>query len=111
MAVAVVVLLEMVDVRQEHGERAAEAPRPLYLVRESSHEMPAVVETRERVGDRQALPLPPPLPLPQARHQGLEHLPPPDHVATSQHGDVDPQVAGRDPGGPAREAWDGTPHD
>ena len=110
MAVAVVVLLEMVDVRQEHGERAAEAPRPLYLVRESSHEMPAVVETGERVGDGQALQLPLPLALPQASHQVLEHLRQRDHVAASEHRDVDRQVAGSDLGGRASEACDGT-HD
>src|SRR5438874_8712054 len=73
VAVRVVVLLEMVDVRQQHRERAPQPPRPLHLGRERAHQMPTVVEPGEGIRNGEPLELRLALPLAQARHQRVEH--------------------------------------
>ena len=69
----VVVLLEVVHVRQQHGKRAPQAPRPLHLVGERAHQVPPVVQPGEPVGDGEALQLSLGFPLPHAHDHVVEH--------------------------------------
>src|SRR6267154_843971 len=70
----VVVLLEVVDVRQQDREGAPQPPRPLHLVGERPHQVAPVVQAGERIRDGEPLELALALPLPHAGHQVLEHL-------------------------------------
>ena len=82
MPVRVVVLLEMIDVRQQYREGTPEPARPLHLARERAHQVSTVVEPRERVRDRESLQLRVAFALAQARNQRVEH---PREVAHLTH--------------------------
>src|SRR2546428_2068666 len=92
--VRVVVLLEVIDVGQQHGEGAPQAARPLDLVGERPHEMPPVIQPGEPVGDGEPLQLALALPLPHAGCQVLEHLRQLADLAATAHRELDRRVAG-----------------
>jgi len=70
--VRVVVLFEFVDVREKHREGATQPPRALHFARERAHQMPAIVQTGEGVGEGEPLQLALPLALSQSCHQRVE---------------------------------------
>src|SRR3989454_11482798 len=90
----VVVLLEVIDVGQQHGEGPPQAARPLDLVGERPHEMPSVIQPGEPVGDGEALQLALALALPHAGHQVLEHLRQLAHLAPTARRELDRVVPG-----------------
>src|SRR5436190_1937765 len=51
VAVRVVVLLELIDVRQQHRECAAQAARALHFARQRPHEVAAVIQPGEGIGE------------------------------------------------------------
>ena len=91
----VVVLLEPVDIRQQDRERAPQAARPLHLAGERAHEMPAVVQPGQGIGEREFLQLPVRLFFSQTRHQGTERPRQVPDLAAAARGQLDRQVTGR----------------
>ena len=90
----VVVLFETVDIRQQDRERAPQPPRPLHLAGKRPHEVAAIVEAGQGIGERQLLQLPLTLFLSQARHEGIERPRQVPDLPAAAGGELDRQVPG-----------------
>src|SRR6266480_4173571 len=98
VAVRVVVLLELIDVRQQHRECAAQAARALHFARQRPHEVAAVIQPGEGIGERQLLQLPVTFFLAEPRDERVERPRQVPDLAASGGGQLDGKVAGRDAG-------------
>ena len=96
VAVGVVVLLEVIDVCQQHREGSPEPTRPLYLGRERARQVPAVVQPGEGVRDGEPLQLRLALPLAQAPDQRVEHPRQVAHLTDPTHRELDQEIPGGD---------------
>ena len=98
----VVVLLELVDIREQDGERTPLAPGALDLARERAHEMAAIVESRQGVGQGELLQLTLAFFLSQPRDHGIERTRQvPDFAAARR--ELGGEIAGRHTSGRFRE--------
>ena len=96
VALGVVVLLEVIDVRQQHRDRAPQAARPLRLGGQRTHQIAAIVQAGERVGHGEPLQLRLALPFPQPHHQRVEDVGQVPDLPAAAHREIDREVPGGD---------------